>query len=195
VELQAHHCRTLLRVARSAIRASLAGAELPPLDTPAEYSDPLLHQPAGCFVTLHELYTHRLRGCIGRMEATDPLLQAVQRSAVNVLSDPRFGKQRVTLDDLPRLQIDISVLSPLKPVDHVLDFEPLTEGIYLTISRRSGCFLPQVARDTGWTREQLLNRLCIEKMGLASDAWRNGDARLMKFTTLIIGPEPFEETV
>jgi AmmeMemoRadiSam system protein A len=193
VELQAHHCRTLLRVARSAIRASLEGAELPSLDGSEEHSDPLLHQPAGCFVTLHELFTQRLRGCIGRMEATDPLLHAVQRSAVNVLSDPRFGRQRVTLDELPRLQIDISVLSPLRPAEHALDFEPLSEGIYLTISRRSGCFLPQVARDTGWTREQLLDRLCIEKMGLSCGAWRTGDARLMKFTTLIIGPEPFEE--
>ena len=58
---------------------------------------------------------------------------------------------------------------------------------------RTGCFLPQVARETGWTREQLLGRLCSEKMGLPAAFWMQAGAQLMTFTTLIIGPEPFEQ--
>jgi AMMECR1 domain-containing protein len=48
-----------------------------------------------------------------------------------------------------------------------------------------------VARETGWSREQLLNRLCSEKLGLPANSWQNSDAKLMKFDTLLVGPEPF----
>ena len=100
MELSAQHCRLLLDVARGAIRATLADSPLPALEGP-DYEDDKLRQPAGCFVTLHELFTHRLRGCIGRIEATDPLLHTVQRTAVNVLSDPRFGRRRVRSQPVP----------------------------------------------------------------------------------------------
>ena len=161
---------------------------LEPLPCP----DPALQTPAGCFVSLHELRTHRLRGCVGRMDATQPLWQSVANAAVGVLEDPRFRDDPVHLDELHSLLIEISVLSPMRPAPTCLDFDPQTEGIYLLHGRRSGCFLPQVARETGWTREQLLTRLCVEKMDLPPDAWRDPSARLMVFSTLVIGPEPFE---
>ena len=63
---------------------------------------------------------------------------------------------------------------------------------YLTMGGRTGCFLPQVARETGWSKEQLLGRLCQEKLGLAAIAWKHPEARLFTFTALIIGPEAFE---
>ena len=56
---------------------------------------------------------------------------------------------------------------------------------------RTGTFLPQVARETGWTREQLLAQLCTEKMGLSSVAWQGPDARLLTYRTVICGPAPF----
>jgi len=71
----------------------------------------------------------------------------------------------------------------------------LNEGIYLTFGESgAGCFLPQVARETGWSKEQLLDRLCVEKMGLLASAWHDPRAKLFVFTTLEIGPEPFEGT-
>ncbi len=175
-------------VGRTVIRSALRGvaAAIP------EPNDADLLQPAGCFVSLHALATHELRGCVGRIDASKPLFHAVRHAAVNVLTDPRFAVDPVRLDELPSLEIELSVLSPPRPVAGPLDFDPLEHGLHLTIGRRAGCFLPQVARETGWGREQLLSRLCAEKLGLSANAWRQRDARLSVFTTLIIGPEPFD---
>ncbi len=73
-----------------------------------------------------------------------------------------------------------------------MDFEPLLDGIYLTIAGRSGCFLPQVARETGWSRERLLSQLCTEKLGIAAELWKSPEARLQTFSTQMIGPVPFD---
>jgi AmmeMemoRadiSam system protein A len=175
----------LLDIARCSIRDALGDACPAP-----HFDDPALLQPAGCFVSLHETATHRLRGCVGRIDASSPLADVVRRMAQSALEDPRFTRARLTLADLPRIELDISVLSPLQPTAGPTDFDLLNDGIYLTAQGRAGCFLPQVARDTGWTREQLLSRLCTEKMGLAPDAWRGADAELMVFKTVLVGPEP-----
>ena len=113
------------------------------------------------------------------------------RRGNNVLDDPRFSDDPVRLEELPDLEIEISVLSPLHCVPGPLAFKPLTEGIYLACGQRTGCFLPQVARETGWSREQLLDRLCTEKMGLPAGAWNVPGAELSVFSTVTIGPEPF----
>src|SRR5436190_9681389 len=137
----------LLDLARGAIRCALSPHPTPPLP-----DDPQLYQLAGCFVSLHELRTHRLRGCVGRLDAKGPLAQTVAVMAQAVLEDPRFLMDPVMLGDLPMLDLELSILSPLAPAKSPLDFEPAHHGIYLTYGDRSGCFLPQVARDTGWGR-------------------------------------------
>jgi AmmeMemoRadiSam system protein A len=180
----------LIDAARETIRQTLRGQ--PARDDEPAPDDPALEQPAGCFVTLHRLDTHALRGCVGRLDAAEPVLRAVRGAAAGVLRDPRFTSDPVRPDELPKLQIDVSVLSPLRPAPGPLAFDPVNEGIYLTWGERSGCFLPQVARETGWTRQQLLARLCVEKMGLPPDAWQDPAAKLFVFTTTEIGPEPFE---
>lgn len=181
--------RFLLETARQTIRQTLKGAPPPPRPQPI---DSALLEPAGCFVTLHDAASHRLRGCIGRLDASGPLYDAVVDSAVKVLADPRFTMNPVTPAELPRLEIELSILSPLKPAAGPLDFDLLNDGIYLTFGQRAGVFLPQVARETGWTKEQLLSRLCTEKMGLGPLVWQNPGAKLQKFTALVVGPEPFE---
>jgi AmmeMemoRadiSam system protein A len=188
MELTADQGRILLDFARQTICSTL-GRKLPEVVIPS--NDPALRQPAGCFVTLHTQGTHRLRGCIGRLDTKSELLAAVQHAAVNVLNDPRFASMPVCLHELPELEIEITVIFPLRSAENCLDFQLLNEGIYLTIGDRSGCFLPQVARETGWSREQLLNRLSSEKLGLPANAWQNPKAKLMKFDTLLVGPEPF----
>lgn len=112
-----------------------------------------------------------------------------------VLEDPRFLTDPVRLEELPLLDIELSILSPLRPAEHPLDFEPLLDGIYLTFGDRSGCFLPQVARETGWSKQQLLDRLCTEKLGLSPLAWKHPASRLYRFTALLIGPERFAPVV
>src|SRR5262245_51301773 len=174
--------RILLDLARHTIRTELGESDN---GTPAPFEisldDAVLNQPAGCFVTLHNLLNRRLRGCVGRLDAKDALVEAVRHSATNVLHDPRFVGFPVRRDDLPGLEIEITVIFPLRPAAHCRDFDLLNEGVYLTIRERSGCFLPQVARDTGWTREQLLDRLCTEKLGLLANSWQEPEAKLMKF--------------
>lgn len=186
--LSAEQARTLLDAARASIRNAL-GHDTPP-GVPAD-ADPRLLQPAGCFVTLHDLRTHALRGCIGRIESPLPLLQTVIETAMGTLEDPRFAHNAVTRDELARLEIEISVLTPLQQASSPLDFEPGRDGILLVFGNRTGVFLPQVSRDTGWTKEQLLDRLASEKMGLSPLVWRNPHAKLFRFQVEIIGPEPF----
>jgi len=178
----------LLDAAREAIRAVLAG-EMPET---MELVDPILSQPAGCFVSLHRRDTHALRGCVGRLDARDALLEAVRDTAVGVIDDPRFVDDPVTLRELSELELEISVISQLYPVDDPASFDLLNDGIYLMFAGRTGCFLPQVARETGWTREQLLDRLCTEKLGLPAMVWRHPQASLSRFTTCILGPEAFQ---
>ncbi|HEX2972257.1 MAG TPA: AmmeMemoRadiSam system protein A [Tepidisphaeraceae bacterium] len=190
MELSHQHRQILLNAARTCIREVLRGNGRISIPT---IEDPMLQVAAGCFVTLHEQATHRLRGCIGRMQTTDPLIRTVCEMACSVLHDPRFRSNRIILEELVRLEIEISVLSPLKLAEGPLDFDLLNDGIYLTCNGQTGTFLPQVARETGWTREQLLGRLCTEKMGLAAEAWREPEAKLFKYNVLLIGPVPFED--
>jgi AmmeMemoRadiSam system protein A len=191
MDLTADQRRILLDVARQMIRSTLdAGSRSPSSQMPVP-DDPALHQPAGCFVTLHTLIGHRLRGCVGRLDSRDALLTAVRHSAVNVLDDPRFASFPVCLHELPELEIELTVILPLREAANCLDFDLLSDGIYLMVNDRAGCFLPQVAQETGWNREQLLSRLCTEKLGVSANAWQSPAAKLMKFQTVLVGPEPF----
>lgn len=190
MEFSPRQCSQLLDIARGIIRQTLSGVRV----VYPECHDLDFFQPAGCFVTLHS-HDKRLRGCIGRLDANEALFTTVCNMAAAVLTDHRFKNQPVTLAELSALEIDISVLSPLRPAPTPLAFDPGTHGIYLSVGRRGGTFLPQVARETGWGREQLLERLCTEKLGVPPDSWRRPEARLSIFDAIMIGPEPFERPV
>lgn len=184
------HARRMLLLAATTIRNSLGRCdELPIVSSISQYT------PSGCFASIHRHANRALRGCVGRINSNEPLLDMVRAAALGVLDDPRFSNYPVTLMELPELDLELSLLSPLLRKESPLDFDPLTEGIYLTYANRSGLFLPQVARETGWTREQLLDRLCLEKMGLPAIAWRDPRAMLQTFTTVILGPESFTNLV
>ena len=177
----------ILNLSRAFVREALHG-RLPQFP---QDCDPWLRDPAGCFVSLHALEGHRLRGCVGRIDASQPLIDALCSASVHVLRDPRFTRDPVRLEELPLLEIEVSVLSAPRLAPGPLEFDLLNHGIYLTFGTRTGCFLPQVARETGWSKEQLLERLCVEKLGLPHHTWRHPDARLHTFSVLVIGPEPF----
>ena len=178
----------ILELARAFVRAALKG------DAPQNLgnTDSWLYEPAGCFVSLHSLESRRLRGCVGRIDASQALVDALRSASVHVLRDPRFAANPVRMEELPLLEIEVSVLSAPRPAAEPLAFDPHNEGIYLTFGGRTGCFLPQVARETGWTREQLLDRLCLEKLGLPQQTWRHPQARLHTFSVFVVGPEAFE---
>lgn len=188
MQLSGEQQALVLDLARSFVRAALAGGS-----SVSDQSEAFLTEPAGCFVSLHALADHRLRGCVGRIDAAHPLIEALCNASKSVLNDPRFATNPVELDELPSLSIEVSVLSAPTPATSPADFEPTEQGIFLTLANRTGCFLPQVARETGWTREQLLDRLCLEKLGLPASSWRSPQAKLHVFSVQVIGPEPFEK--
>jgi len=140
--------------------------------------DEALLQPVGAFVTVKE--QGRLRGCIGTTEARGPLCAAVRDMAIAAaVHDPRF--RPVTREELPRVTIEVSVLSPLRRVSGAAEVDIAKHGVVVEYNGRSGVFLPQVARETGWSRETLLSELCEQKAGLPRDAWKHG-AALYVFT-------------
>jgi AmmeMemoRadiSam system protein A len=196
MELTSHESRLLLKIACEEIASRVRGTSGErTVETPVDLEGipQTLSQPAGCFVSLHEVVSHRLRGCVGRIQADKPLLKAVRDSARSVLRDPRFYDDRVRAEELFRIEVEVSVLSPPRQITSIQEYEPLRDGIIARISERTGLFLPQVARETGWTREQLLARLCTEKLGLPPDAWQDSDVQLEVFSTAILGPRPVVE--
>lgn len=173
--------RLLVGIARKSLQAAVRGGEFVPGDPGLKE----LQARCGCFVTYK---THgRLRGCIGCFTSSEPLYLTVARYAVlSATGDPRFAGDRLREDELGEVELDISVLSPLAPCDEPLEIELGRHGIYVSAAGRSGCFLPQVATETGWTKEQFWENCCSHKSGLRPDAWRTGDAELYTFTAEVI---------
>lgn len=137
-----------------------------------------LQQPAGAFVTIK--IADVLRGCIGYILPTKPVYQAVMENGVNAaLRDSRF--RPVSLSELPSLEVEVSVLSPPRPIASYTMFHVGQEGIILHKHGCSAVFLPEVAVEQGWNREQTLDNLC-RKAGLPKDAWRI-DAKLQTFSS------------
>jgi len=155
-----------------------------------DMNDPVFSRPGGCFVSLHRRDNHALRGCIGLLDSGKAFVHSLTAAAEAVIGDPRFLAQPVSRFELPQLTIEVTILGPLRKADGPLDFEPKEHGIHLTYSGKSGLFLPQVGRETGWTREQLLGRLCGEKLGVPELSWKEAGAELRTFSAEVIGPRP-----
>jgi len=184
MEISPQTQNAILDLAADIVTRRLGGDPLPLPDL----SDPLFSQPAGCFVSLHRKENHALRGCIGLLDTAKPLRLALTAAAESVIGDPRFLPQPVTRFELPELTIEVTLLGPLQKAKSILDFEPTQQGIHLTLRGKTGLFLPQVARETGWTRQQLLARLCTEKLGVPDSAWNDPAAELRTFSAHVIGP-------
>ncbi len=140
-------------------------------------------EPGACFVTLKE--EGDLRGCIGSLRAEQPLYQDVIRNARSAaFRDPRFPALR--LDELPRITIGISILTPSRPIADMSEIVPGRHGVELQAGLHRSVFLPQVASEQGWGVEELLGNLA-RKAGLPRDAWR--DAELKVFEAESFGEE------
>jgi AmmeMemoRadiSam system protein B/AmmeMemoRadiSam system protein A len=148
---------------------------------------PGAQQPRGVFVTLKK--RGNLRGCIGRMTPDKPLHELVGTVALqSALEDPRFNP--VTLPELKDLEIEISVLTPMTPVpgaDHIVVGR---DGVLIRKEGRSAVFLPQVAPEQGWGRDEMLDHLCL-KAGLPKGSWKQG-ADLSTFQAIIFSEGDFK---
>jgi AmmeMemoRadiSam system protein B/AmmeMemoRadiSam system protein A len=142
-------------------------------------SDAVLNKPMGAFVTIKE--HGELRGCIGNMVGQGPLYQTVADMAIQAATeDPRF--QRLSPDELDRIDVEVSVLSPLKKVYSLDEIRIPGHGVIVKRGFASGVFLPQVADETGWTKEEFMSNLCSQKAGLAPDAWKDPATEIFTFT-------------
>ncbi len=176
--------QTLLQIARQAVTAAVTGKTFAaPVCDDAE-----LKEPRGCFVTLKN--GDELRGCIGQFEAEKPLYRMVAQMAVSsARHDPRFMHDRITPEELPELHIEISALTPMQKTDDPLSLRLGIDGIYITDGVRSGCFLPQVATETGWTKEEFLGSCCTHKAGLPWDGWKKRGVETYLFSAEVFGAE------
>ncbi|MCK4343259.1 MAG: AmmeMemoRadiSam system protein A [Phycisphaerae bacterium] len=137
----------------------------------------------GVFVTLHKY--GRLRGCMGTLDPHEPLVDAVRHAAVCAASqDPRFTP--VTPDELPDLQIEVSILSPPRPMGRLEDLEIGRHGVIVRRGKQRGLFLPQVAVTHHFDKETFLARCCSEKAGLPSDSWRDPETEVLLFTAEVM---------
>ncbi|HNW45743.1 MAG TPA: AmmeMemoRadiSam system protein A, partial [Elusimicrobiales bacterium] len=165
----------LLAIARQSIASRLESGQTAaqPLSAWPEFN-----QPAAVFVTL--MRGGQLRGCIGSLEPRAMLTDMVSSYAVSAaFADPRF--EPVSLGELDKIEIEISVLSPLTLVPGHEHIKKGVHGVYVKSGRRSGTYLPQVWEHFG-TKEEFLNSLCLEKAGLAENAWKEKSTALYVYT-------------
>ena len=170
----------LLKIARDTIKIYLQTGKILEI----KENDPILNKEMGAFVTLHK--KGELRGCIGNIIGNGPLYLTVRDMAIqSATDDPRFPK--VTLDELDEIDIEISALSELEKVTDTDKIEMGTHGVLIRKGFSSGVFLPQVATETGWSKEEFMRNLCAHKAGLLPDAWKTGEADIYIFTAEVFG--------
>lgn len=165
----------LLGIARATVESYVRTGKAPAF-APASAA---LKQPLGTFVTLKK--NGQLRGCIGRFDASGPLYKTVQQMAVSAATqDPRFTPVRA--GELPQMEYEISVLSPLRKVPNADAIVLGKHGVTISKGFHYGVFLPQVATETGWSKEEFLSELCSQKAGLPRDCWEDPKTTLQIFT-------------
>ena len=139
----------------------------------------------GAFVTLKKAGS--LRGCIGYLTGYKPLYQEIHELArAAAFEDYRFPPLEES--ELPAVTIEISVLTEPQRIESPAEFHPGTDGIILVLGNRRAVFLPQVAEETGWSREEMLNALAL-KGGMPRQAWKSPEAELYTFQTEVFSEE------
>ncbi len=171
--------KELLALARKTIEERLKPGQIPR----SEPRLPELLEKRGAFVTLKK--KGDLRGCIGNFQSREGLARTIQEMALAAaFEDPRFPP--VTLPELTKIDIEISVLTPLQEVQDPREIKVGEDGIYITRGLNRGVFLPQVATEQKWDRETFLENCCY-KAGLPGDAWEKKGTKIEKFQAIIFG--------
>ncbi|MBW8016018.1 MAG: AmmeMemoRadiSam system protein A [Planctomycetes bacterium] len=172
----------LLDIVRDAVNAAVGGQAI---ESPVSDDDDL-NLECGCFVTLKN--SDNLRGCLGQFTSDKPIIELISEIAqASASKDSRFSANPITGDELDELDVEISLLSPLKKTDNPLSLRLGIDGIYIVNGGRSGCFLPQVATEIGWNKEEFLSYCCSGKAGLSPNAWKDPDTEVFLFTAEIFG--------
>jgi AmmeMemoRadiSam system protein A len=167
----------LQQLARGAIAHRLTGQPLPSLEGETKR----LREKRGAFVTLKR--KNQLRGCIGYTQAFKPLTQTIMEMAqAAAFQDPRFPP--ITRKELDDLEIEISVLTPFRPIRDIEEIQVGKHGLMVERGGYSGLLLPQVAVEYHWDRQTFLEHTCL-KAGLPKEAWKDKNTRIQVFSAEI----------
>ena len=170
--------RMLKNIALTSIKDSLEGKRIAQPIFNSQFS--IFNSKCGAFVSLHK--QGRLRGCIGHFGEDVPLHEIVAEMArAAAFEDPRF--MPVTRDELDEIDIEISVLTPMRRIQNLDEFELHRHGISIRQGYRSGTFLPQVADEVNWTKEEFVSHCAQDKAGIGWDGWR--DAELYVYEAIV----------
>ena len=134
-------------------------------------SNGILNEKTGVFVSIY--INDELRGCIGGFPQEKTLNELVQKMAVSSACDKRFDP--IGKKDLENMELEISVLSPLKKINSIDEIELGKHGIYIKKNFSSGTFLPQVATKTGWDLEEFLGHCSRDKAGIGWEGWKTAE--------------------
>jgi AmmeMemoRadiSam system protein B/AmmeMemoRadiSam system protein A len=178
--------KDLLSIARRTIDMYLNENKIPEIDADKLTSN--IKTKCGAFVTLHK--QGLLRGCIGHFEADEPLYKTVQQMAVAASTqDYRFTP--VKPNEVKELGLEISVLTPMRKINSIDEIELGKHGIYIKKGSRGGTFLPQVATETGWTKDEFLGYCAQDKAGIGWDGWK--DADIFIYEALVFSEKDFKK--
>lgn len=170
----------LLKLARETISLRIEGKQ----KEDKLSDDYYLNLPGAVFVTITK--NGNLRGCIGTIEPNMTIYDAVIYAANSAaFNDSRFSP--LTKDELEKVKIEISLLSPLRQVSNINEIIPHKHGVLIVKGERSGLFLPQVW-DKITDKENFLNEICAQKAGLEINCWKDSDSKIYIFTV-----DSFEE--
>ena len=170
--------RLLKEIALQSIKDSLDGKPIAQSSLNSQFEN--LNSKCGAFVSLHK--HGRLRGCIGHFGEDVPLHEIVAEMArAAAFEDPRFSPVR--REELEDIDIEISVLTPMRRIQSLDEFELHRHGIYIRKGYRSGTFLPQVAEEVNWTKEEFVGHCSQDKAGLGWDGWK--DAELYVYEAIV----------
>jgi len=174
IQYSAESRHRLLQVARKSLDNFLENGQRTKFVT----ETPELLEKRAVFVTLKELYSGDLRGCIGQTEACYPLIDAIAKTAISsAVDDSRF--RPVILEELPYLLIGINVLSPMRTIKPE-DVKVGKHGLLINKGSYRGLFLPEVAVSQGWDHSTFLDELCL-KADLPKGSWQDEEAKLLAF--------------
>ncbi len=188
-ELTGEQQKRLLALARVTIADALKGKAGGACGDMDEFTEEIFDKKLGAFVSLH--CGGKLRGCIGYIIGTKPLVDTVREMAIAAaFRDPRFPP--LHKDEFCDLDIEISVLSPITEVESVGEIQVGRDGLIISRGGRQGLLLPQVPGEYGWTREQFLEHTCY-KAGLPGDAWKHAGTKIEKFSAQVFGEKEPEK--
>lgn len=175
----------LLKISRQTLTDYIGSDDIPNVDT-KEFSGNLF-ESFGAFVTLN--IDGKLRGCIGRFNSSESLYKLIQQMTISSsTSDYRFP--RVSSSEVDKIEIEISVLSPMKKISSIDEIELGKHGIYMKKGEASGTFLPKVAVSTEWTLEEFLGHCAKDKAGIGWNGWK--DAEIFVYEALDFSESDFK---